>query len=449
LPPWPRGPKPKRRTELGLLIFGACITVGLYVLNDLGANNKVPPHLGPILAVIVAIALAGHLANRWLAPQANAVILPLAMLLNGIGYVVIVEWNPPAAKSQATWAVVGMVLYVVTLLVVRHSRDLDRYRYLLLLAAGALLVAPLLPGFGVPVTTTLGARLFVHLGPIQFQPIEIAKILLCVFFASYFAENKELLSIPTARLGNRLVLDPRPLLPILVAWALAMLVIGLENDTGFAMLIFTMFIALLWIATGRWTYLVFAVVIFVVGLVVVTHLVPHVQVRISDWLHPATNTQLTLGKYSIANGGVGGSGLGRIDPYPGDIFAITSDMIFAAIADELGFIGSAAVVIAFVLLVGAGLRVAQTARSDFSKLVATGLTTILGFQAFFIMAGVLQILPLTGITLPFVAYGGSSLVANYVLIAILMRVSQEGASNPEEEALGLNLPGEGGFRVAN
>src|SRR6185437_4887983 len=148
-------------------------------------------------------------------------------------------------------------------------------------------------------------------------------------------------------------------------------------------------------------------------------------------------------------GGVGGSGLGRIDPYPGDIFAITSDMIFAAIADELGFIGSAAVVIAFVLLVGAGLRVAQTARSDFSKLVATGLTTILGFQAFFIMAGVLQILPLTGITLPFVAYGGSSLVANYVLIAILMRVSQEGASNPEEEALGLNLPGEGGFRVAN
>src|SRR6185437_8455954 len=189
LPPWPRGPKPKRRTELGLLIFGACITVGLYVLNDLGANNKVPPHLGPILAVIVAIALAGHLANRWLAPQANAVILPLAMLLNGIGYVVIVEWNPPAAKSQATWAVVGMVLYVVTLLVVRHSRDLDRYRYLLLLAAGALLVAPLLPGFGVPVTTTLGARLFVHLGPIQFQPIEIAKILLCVFFASYFAEN--------------------------------------------------------------------------------------------------------------------------------------------------------------------------------------------------------------------------------------------------------------------
>ncbi|HVX21178.1 MAG TPA: FtsW/RodA/SpoVE family cell cycle protein [Acidimicrobiales bacterium] len=448
LPPWPRGPKPKRRTELGLLVFAACITVAFYVINAVGADNKIPPHIGPILAVVLGIFLIGHLANRWLAPHANAVVLPLAALLNGIGYVVIVEWNPPAAKSQATWAVVGMVLYVVTLFVVRHSRDLDRYRYLLLLGAGFLLVAPLIPGFGVPVTATLGARLFVHLGPVQFQPIEIAKILLCVFFASYFAEKKELLSIPTARLGNRLVLDPRPLIPILVAWGLAMLVIGLENDTGFAMLIFTMFIALLWISTGRWTYLVFGIALFAIGTVAVTHLVPHVHVRIDDWLHPGSNTQLAYGRYIMANGGIGGSGLGRIDPYPGYIFAITSDMIFSAIADELGFIGAAAVVVAFVLLVGAGLRIAQTARSDFSKLVATGLTVILGFQAFFIMAGVLQILPLTGITLPFVAYGGSSLVANYVLIAMLMRVSEEGASNPEEEALGLTLPGDTGFRPA-
>jgi cell division protein FtsW (lipid II flippase) len=447
LPPWPRGPKPKRRTELGLLIFAALITVALYVIAEVGTKNKIPPHIGPILAVILGISLIGHVANRWLVPQANAVVLPLAALLNGIGYVVIVRWNPPAAKSQATWAVLGILLYVVTLLVVQHSRDLDRYRYLLLLGAGLLLVAPLIPGLGVSARTTLGARLFVHLGPIQFQPIELAKILLCVFFASYFAENKELLSIPTARIGNRLVLDPRPLLPILVAWAMAMLVIGLENDTGFAMLIFTMFIALLWVTTGRWTYLVFGIVLFAIGTVAVTHLVPHVETRISGWLNPGMHTQLTQGKYAFANGGVGGSGLG-LDKAAGSIPELTSDMIFSAIGDELGLIGAAGVVVAFVLLVGAGLRIAQTARSDFSKLVATGLTAILGFQAFFIMAGVVQLLPLTGITLPFVAYGGSSLVANYILIAVLMRVSQEGTSNAAEEALGLSLPGETAFTPA-
>jgi cell division protein FtsW (lipid II flippase) len=444
LPPWPRGPKPKRRTELGLLIFAALITVALYVIAEVGTKNKIPPHIGPILAVILGISLIGHVANRWLVPQANAVVLPLAALLNGIGYVVIVSLTPPAAKAQATWAFLGMVLYVVTLFVIRHSRDLDRYRYLLLVGAGILLIAPLIPGLGLKI---LGARLFVHFGPVQFQPIEIAKILLCIFFASYFAENKELLSIPTARLGNRLVLDPRPLVPIVAVWALAMLVIGLENDTGFAMLIFAMFITMLWVTTGRWTYLVFAVVLFAVGIVAVTHLVPHDAVRISGWWKHATY-QVAQGKFAFANGGTGGAGLSLDRHAITYVPYLTSDMIFSAVGDGLGLIGAAAVVIAFVLLVGAGLRIAQTARSDFSKLVATGLTAILGFQAFFIMAGVLQVLPLTGITLPFVAYGGSSLVANYVLIAVLMRISQEGTSNATEEALGLSLPGETAFTPA-
>ena len=205
---------------------------------------------------------------------------------------VIVRWTPPAAKAQATWAALGMLLYVFTLLVVRHSRDLDRYRYLLLLGAGILLVAPLVPRDRI--VTILGARLFVHFGPVQFQPVEIAKILLCIFFASYFAEKKELLSIPTARLGNRLVLDPRPLIPILVAWGLAMVVIGVENDIGFAMLIFTVFIALLWITTGRWAYLVFGIVLFAAGAVVAAHLFPHVGTRLNEWLHPAPNDTAEL-----------------------------------------------------------------------------------------------------------------------------------------------------------
>ncbi len=425
------------------------ITIAMYIIAEVGAKSRIPAHLGPILGVILGLALAAHVANRWLVPQANAVLLPIAALLNGIGYVVIVRWNPPAAKAQATWAVLGTVLYVLTLLVVQHSRDLDRYRYLVLAGAVFLLVTPLIPHLGAPIKTD-GAkvRLFIHLGPVQFQPVELAKIMLCIFFASYFAENKELLSIPTARLGDRLVLDPRPLVPIVLVWIFAMAIIGLENDLGFAMLIFTMFIVLLWITTGRWFYLFFSVALFALGAFVAAHVFSQVHDRVSTWLHTAPTSQLSQGWYAIANGGVPGATLG-FDKFAGSISNLTSDMIFAAIADELGFIGSAAVVMAYLFMVGAGLRIAQTARSDFSKLVATGLTVILGFQAFFIMAGVLRVLPFTGITLPFVAYGGSSLVANYILIALLMRVSQEGSATSEEEALGVSQPGESAFVVAN
>jgi cell division protein FtsW (lipid II flippase) len=446
VPVWRRGPKPKRRTELGLLVFAAVVTVALYVLASVGAKAKIPPHIGPILAVILGMALVAHLANRWLVPNANAVILPLAALLNGIGYVVIVRWTPPAAKAQATWAAVGVVLYVLTLFVVRRSRDLDRYRYLLLLAAVLLLLAPLVPHLGERITT---ARLWIHVGSVAFQPFELAKILLAIFFASYFAEKKELLSIPTARVGNRLVVDPRPLVPILLFWGFAMAVIGIEDDIGFAMLLFTMFVVMLWVTTGRWAYLLFSVGLFTAGAFAAAHFFHQVQTRVDLWLHAANNTQLGYGYFDFAHGGIGGAGLG-LDKFGAyNIFAITKDMIFAAIGDELGFIGAAAVVIAFVLLVGAGLRVAQAARSDFSRLVAVGLTTIVGFQAFYIMAGVIRLLPFTGITLPFVAYGGSSLVANYILIALLMRVSEEGASSVAERAMGLSLPGETGFRVAS
>ncbi len=451
LPPWPRGAKPKRRTELGLLVFAALITVALYVIAEVGTKGKIPPHIGPILGVVLVIVLAAHLANRWLAPNANAVVLPLAALLNGIGYVEIVRWNPADAKLQATWAALGVALYVLTLLVIRRSRDLDRYRYLLLLFAVLLLVAPLVPGIGKDV---YGARLFVGIGnTFEFQPVELAKIVLCIFFASYFAEKKELLSIPTARMGNRLFVDPRPMLPIGIAWLFAMGVIGLENDIGFAMLIFTMFIALLWVTTGRAAYLVLAVALFIGGAVVASHLFSQVHERVSIWLDPwATQSgsgyQLANGWYSMGTGGVGGAGLG-LDHFASVIPDLTSDMIFTAIGTDMGLLGTSAVVIAFTLLVGAGLRIAQTARSDFSKLTATGLTAILGFQAFFIMAGVVRLLPFTGITLPFVAYGGSSLLANYILIALLMRVSEEGASTVAERASGVIQPGETAFVVTN
>ncbi len=385
---------------------------------------------------MLGLALVAHVANRWLAPDANAVILPLAALLNGIGYVVIARWSPGQAKGQAAWATLGVILYVLTLLVVRYSRDLERYRYLLLLLAGILLVAPL---FFSPI---YGARLWIHFGSISFQPVEFAKILLCIFFASYFAENKELLSIPTAQIGNRLFLDPRPLLPILVAWGAAMAIIGLEDDIGFAALLFVLFIGMLWVATGRVGYLVLGLVLFGIGAFIAAHYFGQVHYRVAEWQNPWPqapaygNSQLSEAWFSMGTGGVGGTGLG-FDHFAGQIPELTSDMIFAGIATEMGMIGALSVVVAFVLLVGAGFRIAQTARSDFSRLMATGLTLIIGFQAFFIMAGVVRILPFTGVTLPFVAYGGSSLLANYVLIALLLRISDEGAkAQYEMQAVG-------------
>ncbi len=445
-PAWPRGPKPKRRTELGLLIFASVIITAIYTITELGVHSKLPSNIGTFFALVFGFSLLAHLGNRWLAPRSNAVLLPLAVLLNGIGYVVIVRWNPANGRSQAEWVALGIILYVGTLLFVRHSRDLDRYRYLLLLIAGILLVAPL---FFPPIG---GARLWIHFGSFEFQPVEIGKVLLCIFFASYFAENKEMLSIPSSRFGNRLIIDPRPLLPILIAWGVAMMVIGAEDDIGFALLIFTLFIGLLWISTGRVGYLLFGVVLFAIGGVIAAHFFVQFHTRVSIWLNPWTGVnytnlggaQLAQGWLNMGTGGIGGTGLG-LDPYAWQIPALTTDMIFAAIGTEMGLMGTSIVVIAFVLIVGAGLRIAQTARSDFSKLFATGLTLIIGFQAFFIMAGVTRLLPLTGITLPFVAYGGSSLLANYILIALLTRISDEGMTNAAEELTGISLPGDEPF----
>jgi len=421
------------------------VTVACYVLASLGSTSHIPPRLGVFLAVVLGLSLLAHLANRWLVPDANPVILPIAALLNGIGYVLVTRWNPPGdhlAAQQAAWTAIGIGAYVLTLLVIRHSRDLDRYRYLLLLAAALLFLAPLLPVIGLRIN---GARLWVHLGPIQFQPVEIAKICLCIFFASYFAENKELLTIPTARVGNRLFLDPRPLFPIIVAWGFAMLVIAVENDIGFAALLFILFIGMLWITTGRFGYLLLGIVLFAVGAGVASHLFVQVHQRVSLWLNPWPNTQLAYAWYGLGTGGVGGVGLGVGSGIP--IPFVYSDMIFAGLGWELGLLGTATVAMAYLLLVGAGLRVAQAARSDFAKLMATGLTILIGFQALIIMAGVLRLLPFTGLTLPFIAYGGSSLVANYVLIAVLMRISQESEPLEVAEASPPSL-GERTFEVA-
>jgi cell division protein FtsW (lipid II flippase) len=432
--------KPRRRTELGLLAMAWLIIVFAYVLASLATTASIPSHIGAFLGILIGLTLVPHLANRWLAPEANAVILPIVVLLNGLGWVMIAQLDTiPAIKQtsgtglaglQAMWTAIGVALYVITLLVVRHSRDLGRYRYLIGLIGIGLLVTPLVPGLGESI---YGSRLWIHVGPISYQPVELAKLALVIFFASYFAEKRELLAHPTVRVGNHLLPDPRPFGPVLLAWGFAILIIAAEHDIGFALLMFMLFMIMLWMATGRLTYMVIGAALFVGATFIGLHLFGQAAERITVWLHPfqhanTSGYQLVQGEYALGSGGLTGQGWGMGQPQL--IPVVVSDMIFAAFGDELGLLGTTGLIVAYVLLIGAGLRIALSHRSDFSKLLAAGLTVIIGLQAFIIMAGITRLLPLTGITLPFVAYGGSSLVANYILIGMLMRLSSEASSPP-------------------
>jgi len=413
------------------MILAWIIVGSFYVLASLGAKGHLPDRLGVFLTTIIAISLALHVCVRFLAPNSSQVLLPIATLLNGVGYVEIARWNPTAAGFQALWFLVSAAALVVTLIVVRRVRDLDRYRYLTLLAAVGLLLLPLVPHFGESI---YGARLWVHVGSISFQPVEMAKILLVFFFASYFAANRELLSTPTQRIGRRQIVPPKVLLPILFAWGFSMAILGAENDIGFALLLFALFISMLWVTTGLKTYVVLGMGLFVAGLYFAARYFSQVHLRVTDWLNPWTacltpgphqTCQLAWGWYTLANGGMTGTGLGLGSGVTGNIPDLTSDMILAPLGEELGFIGIVLIVCLFAAFVGEGFSIAQRSTSDYVRLAATGLTALMGFQAFFIMAGVLRVLPFTGITLPFVAYGGSSLFANYLIVALLLRISDE------------------------
>jgi len=424
-----------------LLVCLVVITLA-YLLASLGTYNALPPNALEFIGAIAVVALIVHLANRFLAPQADPVMMPVVLMLNGIGFVMIYRLDASGQVSaaapwhyQAAWTMLGVVAYVLTLAIVRRSRDLERYRYMLVLGALVMLVLPLAPYFrNAPEYQFTGVRLWIHVGPITFQPVEVAKLMLVVFFASYFVEKREMLSLATRRVGNRLLPDLRPLGPIAIAWLASVLIILFEHDIGFSLLLFVMFIAMLWVATGRWTYVVGGLIAFVAGTYLAAHLpFAHalIQQRVSAWLNPwihynSYGYQPVQGEIALARGGLTGSGLGLGTPYY--IPVVYSDFIFAAIGEELGLLGTTAVVAGFLLVIGAGLRAALRARSDFSQLAAVGLTVILGFQSFFIMAGVLRLLPITGVTLPFISYGGSSLLANYVLVALLMRISDEGAT---------------------
>ena len=421
---------PKRLTELTLLILAWVVIGAAYILASFGEKGHMPQKLYAFLAVVITASGLLHLAIRRLAPMASQTLVPIATLLNGIGYVEIARWNPVAASYTAFYSVLSAIAVVGILFFIKNVRDLDRYRYLTLVAAITLMLLPLIPHFGQNVN---GARMWVKLGPISFQPVELAKILLVFFFASYFSANRELLSTPTQSFGPFRIVAPRVVLPILIAWGLTMGILGAENDIGFAMMIFALFISMLWITTGLKSYLGLGFALFVTGGFAVVQLFPHVHSRISMWLDPwsahnfALSSQLANGWFSLSAGGILGTGLGLGQAGRWVSFA-TSDMITASLGEELGFVGLIIIISLFAMFVGEGFRIAQKAQSDFVKLTAGGLAILMGLQVFFIMAGVFRLVPLTGITLPFMAYGGSALICNYLLLGFLLRISHANAT---------------------
>jgi peptidoglycan glycosyltransferase len=418
----------RRNTELGLIILCAVVTIGAYMLASLGRTASLPVDIVPFLVFVLALLAMAHVATRRLAPRADGVLLPLAAMLNGLGYVFIARLDHKLAGLQALWTAIGVGAFVATLAVVRRARDLERYRYTFALLGIALLLMPLLPVVGENIN---GSRLWVHLAGVTFQPGELAKVVLAIFFASYLVEKRELLSMATHRIGPLLVPAFKHFGPILLAFAFALVVMTAERDLGSSLLFFAFFVAMLWVSTGRGAYLGIGGVLFVLGAFGADRAFAHVHERVVVWRNPwpfasGKGFQVIQGWYALAAGGLAGTGLSLGSPQR--IPAVATDFIFAAIGEELGLIGTAAIVIAYLLLVGAGLRIALRAESPFEKLLATGLTVILGLQSFIIIGGITRLVPLTGITLPFVSYGGSSLIANYILLALLLRISDgEGA----------------------
>jgi cell division protein FtsW (lipid II flippase) len=438
----PGDPLRRRRAELGMLALALAVTGAAYALVSLGRTADLPANLRPFVGVIAGLLLVAHFGNRLFAPYADPGLLPLAGLLNGIGYVVITRLDPILANRQAAWTGVAIAGYVITLIVLRNPKTLQ-LRYLFGAIGLGLLLLPLVPGIGKEIN---GSRIWVGIGPVSFQPGELAKVALALFFASYLIDNRELLAGTANRsLYGLAVPELRHLGPLVGAWAVSLLVMFYQKDLGSSLLFFTLFIVMVWLATGRRFYLVLGAVMFAVGSYASWSAFSHVQRRVRIWRDPWPEAQdaafqIVQSLYAFGSGGVGGTGLALGSPTR--IPYAATDFIFAAIGEELGFAGTSAVLFCFVLLIGSGIRIARRAVRPFDQLLAAGLTTIIGVQTFIIIGGVTRLVPLTGVTLPFVSYGGSSLVINYVIIAILARLSHAGSAPQSSVADDRNSVGE-------
>lgn len=423
----------RRTTELLLLIAAAFPVTLLYALYVVNAGAVLSFQTLAVPLGLFAAFAAAHIGVRLFAPGADPALLPIVFALSGIGITFVTRLEPSASMGQIVYLFLGVALMVGTLAVVKNLEVVKRYKYVLGAAGIALLVLPMLIG-----TEIYGSKLWIKIGSFQFQPGEFAKVFIVLFLAGYLAENRELLSI-----SNRTVLGVklprlRLLYPLFIVWGVCLLVVAFERDLGSALLFYTIFLIMLYVATGRVSYVLIGLVLLAVGAFGMYQIMGHVQVRVAIWLDPFKDAQnlgfqIVQALYSLADGGLLGVGIGK-GLGGGTIPVVASDMIFAAIGEEMGLLGGAAVLLLFMLFAVRGLTTAARAKSDLAAFSAAGLTAAISFQAFTIVGGVTKLIPLTGVTLPFMSQGGSSLLASFVIVALLLRAGDEATGRSTEIA---------------
>lgn len=380
-------------------------------------------------AIFIALCLVGHIFIRWQLPDADPYIYPLTAALAGIGIVTIYRINPELARDQAQWFVIALLAFMATVMLVRDISILERYRYTIAIGAFVLLMLPRLTGGVVN-----GAYLVIKLGPLAFQPTELAKLAIVIFVAAYLAETREILVTQERRFLG-ISFPPLGFFgPMVLIWAFAMVMLVFIRDLGSAVMFFGGFLALLYVATGRLSYVVLGLAMFVFGFEFFSSTVGHVAARVDTWHHPldpglytsGASYQVAQGMFTMADGGVLGSGFGqsliRASGVP-ILPAVQTDSIYALFTGEAGLIGAIGLLLLYIVFIERGLKTAVLARDAFSKLLATGLSFVFALQVFVIVGGVTTVIPLTGVTLPFVSYGGSSIVANFIIVALLMTIS--------------------------
>ena len=428
------------RNAEAALLAGAAVLAALGISIVRVAGGQSPDAQAALTFLVVALAFGSlHLAFRQWAANASPYLLPLAAILTSVGLVEIFRLDPSAAGLQRWWLLIAAGLGVATLALLGNAGTdlLARYRYLFLTAAIASFMLPFLPsGWSLGGIEVNGSRLWLQLRLfdttlVRFQPGEIGKLLLVVFLASYLASRHAALTTMTRKVGKLTMPEPRQLFPVAVAWAISLVILVYQRDLGASLLLLAVFAAMLYAATGRAVYPVAAGSLFVTGALVAGAVFDHVQRRYDAWLRPwddfaDTGYQIGQSLFALGSGSLTGSGLGL--GRPDFIPSATTDFLFAAVAEETGLAGSLAVVAAYALLVAVGFGIALRARDPYRKLLAAGLTAVIAIQTILIIGGVIRLLPLTGITLPFMSYGGSALVANMVAVVLLARLSHEVSS---------------------
>ncbi|TQL66296.1 cell elongation-specific peptidoglycan biosynthesis regulator RodA [Nocardioides albertanoniae] len=428
----------RRGAELVLMILALVVGVGAYAAVGLGVQEKIPVDIVGYGTWLIVILLAAHIGVRLMAPYADPVLLPLVAMLNGFGLAIIHRLDLAAgtnesdsfARQQLVWMTIGVVLFLITLFVVPDHRMLQRFTYTAGLAAVVMLILPMLPLIG---KTINGARIWINLGPVSFQPGEVAKVMLVICFAGYLAVHRDALALAGRRIVRIDLPRGRDLGPLLMMWAISLAILVLQRDLGSSLLFYGLFVVTLYVATERKGWIVVGGLLFAGGVFSAISLFSHVRVRVLTWLDPfkyypepvngTSSEQLVQGLFGMSWGGMIGRGFGSGQPWR--IPYANSDFIFPAIGEELGLTALLALLLCYGLIVERGLRTAIVARDDFGKLLSVGLATSIALQTFVVVGGVTGLIPLTGLTTPFLSYGGSSLVANWVIVALLLRVSDQ------------------------